>query len=308
MTDPVPMDDTVPADDANPYPDLDDQALLAAYDAQLRDTAEVPGADAWVRIGPVVAATYALGRGFVSYRALTDDRGTPLTSPGIADLVSEVMAHFAEAAATEVEWKTRGHDHAPGLAEALRRAGFVAEDTEAIMIGEARLLAEVLPVPPGVTIRRITAEQDVHRMALMQDEVFGRAMPGMTEDLLRRLGSGLDDLELWVAETAAAQHADPAAAGSQAGEIICAGRLEPVAATDFAGIWGGCTRPQWRHRGVYRALTAHRARSALARGKRFLHSDSTEYSRPILERSGFRRVGATTPYLWRRERLGRIGA
>ncbi len=70
--------------------------------------------------------------------------------------------------------------------------------------------------------------------------------------VLRRLA--LDDgMELWVAEAE--------------GRIVSAGRLEPVAGTDFAGIWGGATRPEWRGRGIYRALTAARARSALRAGQ-----------------------------------------
>ena len=93
-------------------------------------------------------------------------------------------------------------------------------------------------------------------------------------------------MELWVAESK--------------GHMISAGRLEPVRGTQFAGIWGGATRPDWRRRGVYRALTAARARSALSLGKTLIHSDSTEYSRPILERSGLVRVSTTTPYRWRR--------
>ena len=36
--------------------------------------------------------------------------------------------------------------------------------------------------------------------------------------------------------------------------------------------------------------------SALRAGKTFIHSDSTEYSRPVLERSGLVKVGTTTPY------------
>jgi ribosomal protein S18 acetylase RimI-like enzyme len=95
-----------------------------------------------------------------------------------------------------------------------------------------------------------------------------------------------DDVELWVAEAE--------------GQVVCAGRLDPVDGTDFAGIWGGATHPAWRRRGIYRALTAERARSALRRGKAFINSDSTEYSRPILERSGFVKVSTTTPYEWRR--------
>jgi hypothetical protein len=38
----------------------------------------------------------------------------------------------------------------------------------------------------------------------------------------------------------------------------------------------------------------------VARGIRFIHSDCTDMSRPILERSGLRAVTTTTPYVWSR--------
>jgi hypothetical protein len=38
----------------------------------------------------------------------------------------------------------------------------------------------------------------------------------------------------------------------------------------------------------------------LSRGKRLIYSDSTEYSRPILERAGLVKVSTTTPYVWSR--------
>ena len=80
-----------------------------------------------------------------------------------------------------------------------------------------------------------------------------------------------------------------------------AGVIRPdVDGTDFAGIWGGATRSAWRGRGIYRALTAERARSALRMGKKYINSDSTEFSRPILERSGLVKVSTTTPYNWKR--------
>ena len=103
--------------------------------------------------------------------------------------------------------------------------------------------------------------------------------------MLRRLATG-DGMQLWVA------------GGS--GQIVSAPLLEPVAGTEFAGIGGGATRPQWRSRGIYRALTAARARSALALGQRLMHSDSTEFSRPILERAGLNHASGTTPDMWRR--------
>jgi hypothetical protein len=46
--------------------------------------------------------------------------------------------------------------------------------------------------------------------------------------------------------------------------------------------------------------TAARARSALRVGATLIHSDSTEYSRPILEHSCLLALSTTTPYLWQR--------
>jgi hypothetical protein len=82
--------------------------------------------------------------------------------------------------------------------------------------------------------------------------------------------------------------------------MVSAGRLEPVENSVVAGIWGGSTLVPWRGKGIYRALTAARARSALRLGRTVIHSDSTEFSRPILERSGMVKVSTTTPYTWKR--------
>lgn len=256
--------------------------LLHAYDSQLRTDAETPSALRVVRLGPLRLVTFAGGRGFITYRDLDG-----ADAAEIRRLVSEALEHFRQESEIErVEWKTRGHDHAPGLHDALLGAGFVAEERESIMLGEARLLALDLPLAEGVTLRRITAEADVRAMSAMQDDVFGDPVSeASAEALLRRLALN-DGMELWV--------------GEAVGEIVTAGRLEPVHDSDFAGIWGGATRPEWRGRGIYRALTAARAKSALRLGKTLIHSDSTEFSRPILERSGFLAVSTTTPYLWTR--------
>ena len=258
----------------------DASALLDAYDAQLRTDAETPSALAVTRLGPLRLVTFAGGQGFVTYPH-------PGDGDDLAALVAPALEHFgADPAITEVEWKTRGHDRTPGLPEALGEAGFAPEDPESIMIGELRSLAVDVPLPDGVALRRITEEADVRAMSAMADEAFGDpASTRIADALLRRLA--LDDgMELWVAE------AD--------GVIVSCGRLEPVAGTAFVGLWGGATRAEWRGRGVYRALTAARARSGLALGRTLVHSDSTEHSRPILERAGLVAVSTTTPYRWRR--------
>lgn len=255
--------------------------LLAAYDAQLRTDVETQSAHAVVPLGPLRLATLAGGQGFITYRDLGEAEADQ-----VGVLVSSALAHFrSEPQITRVEWKSRGHDRAPGLDAALRSNGFVAQEPESIMLGEARLLAGAVDPPAGVTLRTITELGDVRAMARMQAEAFGRSEDGWEQAVIARLDRD-DGMQLWVAEAE--------------GEIVSAGRMEPVANSDFAGIWGGATRRPWRGRGIYRALTAARARSAISFGKTLINSDSTEYSRPILERAGLIKVSTTTPYLWRR--------
>lgn len=264
---------------------MDDRSrCLAAYDKQLRTDAETPGAASVTTLGPLRLVTFAGGRGFITYQHLDGaDAGT------VRNLVATALARYrADPVITRVEWKTRGHDHAPGLHRSLLDHGFVPEETESIMIGEAQRLAVGLAPPKGVILRQVSQENDVRAMTAMSVLAFGdppAEAAEMADALLRRLSRG-DGMELWVAE------AD--------GQVVSAGRLEPVPGTSFAGIWGGSTLPEWRRRGIYRALTAERARSALRLGKTLINSDSTEYSRPILERYGFLKVSTTTPYIWRR--------
>jgi hypothetical protein len=262
---------------------IDDRRhLLAAYDEQLRTDAETSAAIAVTRLGPLHLATFAAGQGFVTYRDLggADARA-------IGQMVAGALASFqVDPDINQVEWKTRAHDHAPGLPAALRQHGFVAEEPESIMIGEAHRLAVEVALPDSVTLRQVTEEPDVRAMCAMANAVFAQGVSEeMGDALLRRL-SLQDGMELWVAEAA--------------GRMVSAGRLEPVRGTGFAGIWGGATCEDWRGRGIYRALTAARARSAMRIGKTLINCDSTEYSRPILERSGLVRVSLTTPYRWRR--------
>jgi hypothetical protein len=139
--------------------------------------------------------TFAGGRGFVTYRDLGGaDADT------IQRLVPEALAHYqADPENSRVEWKTRGHDHAPGLHEALLENGFVPGEPESIMLGESRVLAVDVELPDGVTLRRVTQEPDVRAMSAMQGEVFGDPVSDETANaLLRRLSSD-DGMELWVA-------------------------------------------------------------------------------------------------------------
>lgn len=258
------------------------ERYLQAYDEQLRTEAETPSALSVTLLGPLRLATFAGGLGFITYRDLGGAVAADM--PG---LVSGALEHYrADPGIDKVEWKVRLHDASPGLPEALLAHGFGPEEAESIMVGPLEGLCTDVPVPDGVTLRKVSAESDVRAMSAMADEAFGEAVDTrMADALLARLARN-DGMELWVAE------AD--------GRIVSCGRLEPVHGSDFAGIWGGSTLEAYRGRGIYRALTAARARSAVDQGKTLVHSDSSEFSRPILERSGLLKVSTTIPYYWRR--------
>ncbi|MDQ0615064.1 GNAT superfamily N-acetyltransferase [Microbacterium sp. W4I4] len=255
--------------------------LLQAYDDQLREGAEVGGATAVVRIGPLWLAQFPGERGFITYRSLPDD------AQEIAGLADAALKHFRErTGATAVEWKTRAHDAAPGLEAVLTGHGFVADGPESIMIGRVEGLAADVALPHGIEVRRAATVDDVWAASEMQGLVFDDPhWRSRAEDAVRKLEEK-SAASLWIAV------AD--------GAVVSAGRLEPVDGTDFAGIWGGATLPEWRHRGIYRVLTARRAEEALRLGKTLIHSDSTGFSRPILERSGLVAVSTTTPFVWTR--------
>ena len=264
---------------------MDPAALLEAYDSQLREEAEVSRAASVVRHPPLLWAVFGEG-GMITYRSLAGAEGQALDG-----LIAASLAHFRDG--TDVgsaEWKTRGHDAPDDLGARLTAHGFVAQDLETVMVGPAAELAVEVAIPSDVAIRRVEVGphllEDVVRTHVMQSEVFGSDAGRDPERVADQMAADPDHLQLWVAESG--------------GEVVAAGTLDVVRGTEFAGLWGGAVQEPWRGRGIYRALVAARARAAMELGVRFMHSDCTAMSRPILERSGLIAVTTTTPYVWQR--------
>ena len=277
--------------------------LLHVYDSRLRTDAEMTSVLRWDRDGPLYRAVFPGGSGFVTYRDLAGFDG-PEDGHLLDALIERTVRHFhRDEAVDQFEWKTRGHDLPTDLGSRLEAHGLVAEELETVMLGEAGLLAADVPLPTGVVVRRIgtdahgrpvprdVALADVERAQAMQRSVFGGPGTSPSEALLADLLDPARGVEVWVAERTGDDGVPV---------ILSAGRLDVVPGTRCAGLWGAATVPQWRGRGLYRAIVAARARSALAQGVDLLHSDCSPYSRPILERSGLVAVTTTTPYRWTR--------
>ncbi|OIJ63501.1 GNAT family N-acetyltransferase [Streptomyces mangrovisoli] len=256
---------------------MEPDALLDLHDRLLREHARPDGPGARVeRTGDVVrqVAGDADGWNGVVWSAL-DETGADAA-------IAEQVAHFT-ALGREFEWKLYGHDRPADLGRRLTAAGFTAEPAETVFVGEAATLTDCGELPEGVSLLTVTEAEQVELAVAVHEKAFGTDGTRLGNALRARLVAEPDSLVLVVA---------------MAGETpVSSARMELVPGTGFAGLWGGGTVADWRGRGLYRALIAHRARIAVARGYRHLQVDASDDSRPILQRLGFVPLTTTTPYI-----------
>jgi GNAT superfamily N-acetyltransferase len=253
--------------------------LLAAYDTQLRGHVHhrLPDSVRVERDGPLVRTLRFAKRGFVEYRDLAGLDGEELDM-----LIARQVQVFATRG-EPFEWKLHGHDRPADLPERLRAAGLVPEDTETVVIAPVEVIASGPSLPDGVVIREVREPGDFQRLVQL-DESMSHEDHSWIDDLGEERAADPQGLGIFVAEAG--------------GRTVCDGWVRFPSGTEFATFWGGFTLPAWRRRGIYRALVAHRAKLAVARGRRYIEVDASDDSRPILERLGFIPLTTTTPYVW----------
>jgi GNAT superfamily N-acetyltransferase len=161
-----------------------------------------------------------------------------------------------------VEWKYYSHDLPTDLPERLVAAGLRSEEEETVVVAEAASI----PPPPADVELRFAPDEFVELAA----RVFGEhhELPEKAVAVVALAG----------------------------GQPVSGGRVDFEEGTEFAGLFGGVTLPEFRGRGLYRATVAKRAELARDRGYRWLYSDALPTSRPILERLGFVKLTTTTPF------------
>jgi GNAT superfamily N-acetyltransferase len=200
---------------------------------------------------------------------------TPDGSGAVGERAGPVVRWFKNNGAgwSGVVWS----DLDPGTADEAFVVAGTAQIVDALGPAEAIL-------PAGVRLVPVTDEAGVDLLIQVRERVFGPDDDERWRDtLIRQLRSG---------------PAGTMVVAMAGDEPVSSARIDLCPGTDFAGLWGGGTLPQWRGRGIYRALVAYRARLAAAHGYRYLQVDASPQSRPILERLGFACLAVTTPYVW----------
>jgi GNAT superfamily N-acetyltransferase len=280
---------------------LDRAALRARYDAQLRAWMpdRLPPGAVVERDGPVIRVAGLGERGYVTYvsvAALASAGGAVASGSTVASVSNDELdaliarqRDYFTVRGEGVEWKLHGHDEPADLADRLHAAGFEPEDEETVVVGLAAPLASASPeLPEGVRLREVTSRVDFDQIAAMESTVWGADQSYRGAALEAEVTATPHGITIVVAETTA-----------RPSTVVSAGWVRYVDGTDFATLWGGSTLPQWRGRGIYKALVRYRAHLAVQRGLSLLQVDASADSRPILERNGFVAVTTTTPYVHR---------
>jgi ribosomal protein S18 acetylase RimI-like enzyme len=186
------------------------------------------------------------------------------------------QAAFARESGLPVIWRVYDFDQPAGLNDCLELAGFESADAGTLMFLDLDAAsAGAASLPDGVTISRVETLVDLEDFSQAASRGFGESRAGQGLAFANRLAD--PDFRLYLAR------AD--------GEPIGTGRMETGWGGQFGYLFTGSVIPEWRSRGVYRALVGARMEDARRRGLRYLATEARDTSRPILEMLGFRPIG-----------------
>jgi GNAT superfamily N-acetyltransferase len=251
---------------------VDLAAVRAAFDDQMRRRVP-PGPDSTVEVDDRVTRVLATDGSWAAVM-WSDVSGADADAVIAAEVARDVPY---------LEWKHYSGDLPEDLPARLTAAGLAAEGPETVLVADLHELELADPAPEGIRIATVDDEAGLDALVAVHQEVFGDLHPGTRTAVLTSLSLVPRPTEAVVA---------------WAGERpVSAGRIEFSEGRDFAGLFGGGTAEDWRGKGVFRALVAHRAARARERGVRYLYVDAVPMSRPIFERLGFVPLTETTPYV-----------
>jgi hypothetical protein len=191
-------------------------------------------------------------------------------------------------------WRVYDYDEPADLGERLMDAGFINSGTSAVMVAESSRLSREPVLPDGAELLLVRDEAGVDLLIDVHESVFGHSHEELRRSILRRLDVAPQEMDMFVV--------------TASGVPVSSSRVEFSPASDFAALWGGSTVPEWRGKGIYRALVFRRAQLAQEKGYRYLMVLASNNSRPILSQLGFEIISRVTTYSWTQIVSSNVGA
>jgi len=199
-------------------------------------------------------------------------------------VIAEQIEYFSSAGQGFV-WRVYNTDLPQDLGSRLELAGFRLVGTSELMIARVVDVPTEVDLPPGVSLDPANDSVGIDRLIEIHEKVFETDHSQLRRTLLAQIASSpwLSELVVVMAE----------------GTPVSSSRVEFLPDREFASLWGGSTLPEWRGKGLFRAMVAYRAQKAANRGYRYLYVTASPQSRPILEHLFFESFGSVSTYGWR---------
>lgn len=204
--------------------------------------------------------------------------------PSCANEAIQKQVRFFEGLGNSFEWTVFEHDAPSDLLERLKSAGFEVEPAETVMVMDVEATPLQLPSIAGIDVRKITDAMQLSHITEVQNLVWNEDHTWLQEMLAKELSEDTSRISIY---------------GAYSGQRpVSNAWIRFEGARSFASLNGGSTLPEFRGRGIYKALVDIRAIEAKRRNVRYLTVDASSMSRPILERIGFQRICSATPCIW----------
>ena len=214
------------------------------------------------------------------------------TEPELGDVIDEVRGLLRDRGRTGSQWEIGSQATPAGLADTLQARGFKRDDEPWALALALTEPSAALRGPGGDGLRAaqvVTAEDYVAACAV-QDIAFGTPPEQVAAQRQTRLRE-FEAINRSRGERSWAEMAQMLHAVWAGERIVCAGTCSRTRLG--LALFGGATLPEFRGRGAYRALIAHRWRVAAGDSpdRPALVTQAGAMSRPILAALGFVSVG-----------------
>ena len=208
-------------------------------------------------------------------------------SSDASDLIDEQIRHFTELQ-RDFTWKVYAHDSPADLRERLVARGFEPGPAEAILVLDAQEARVTGPVPAGCVLEQVTTPAGIADLVALQERVWKEDLAWWRNTMEATLRDAPDRVFILLARVD--------------GQAVSSGMVHFHARKSFAMLGGASTLPEFRGRGLYKAIVARRIAEVRARGVRYAATEAHPMSRPILERAGFEHLATAVACLWKRAR------
>jgi hypothetical protein len=251
--------------------------VIALFDQDQRKEVEYP--ETRRELTPDVVRhidTSAIGEGMITYSTL---------NPANADDVIREQVNYFENIGQDFEWKLYDYDQPSDLKERLVSHGFMVEEVEAIMVLDLKDAPQNLWQPIRQRVQRITDPEKLADVQSIEQQVWQEDSAWVITYLGGTLRKYPEQMSVYVAYIN--------------GQPASAAWVYFQKNSQFASLYGGSTIRAFRKQGLYTALLAVRAQEARDRQVRYLTTDASAMSRPILEKFGFERIAWSYPCKWK---------